>query len=142
MEWWIWVLIGLGLLVLEVATPGGFVALFFGLSGIVVGGLAAIGVAQPLWLQLILFSVLSVAALGLLRKPLQAKLSLGPRRAVDTFDGEGAVALTDLGTSEVGSVELRGTTWTARNAGSVAIAKGQRCLVERREGLTLFVRPE
>ena len=30
MDWWLWVLLGLGLLALEMATPGGFFALFFG----------------------------------------------------------------------------------------------------------------
>jgi len=142
MEWWIWVLVGLALLGLEIATPGGFVALFFGVSAVLVGCLAAIGLAQPLWLQLILFSILSVGALGLLRKPLQARLNVGPQRVVDSFEGEAAVALEELAVAGVGSVELRGTTWKARNAGAAAIVKGQRCRVERREGLTLFVRPE
>jgi inner membrane protein len=142
MEWWIWVLIGLALLVLEIATPGGFVALFFGVSAILVGGIAALGMSEPLSLQLIFFSVLSVGALALLRKPLQAKLNVGPRRAVDSFVGEAATALEDLPAGGVGSVELRGSTWKARNASVGAIPKGGRCLVERREGLTLFIRPE
>jgi membrane protein implicated in regulation of membrane protease activity len=142
MDWWIWVLIGLGLLVLEVATPGGFVALFFGVSAILVGGIAALGMSEPLWTQLILFSVLSVGALALLRKPLQAKLNVGPRRAVDNLEGEAGVALEELAAGGLGQVELRGSTWKARNTAPSALAKGQRCLVERREGLTLFVRPE
>jgi membrane protein implicated in regulation of membrane protease activity len=142
MEWWIWVLIGLGLLVLEVATPGGFVALFFGVSAILVGGIAALGMKEPLWVQLILFSMFSVGALALLRKPLQARLNVGPRRPVDNLEGEAGVALEDLAAGGLGSVELRGSTWKARNAAEAVIAKGQRCRVERREGLMLFVRPE
>jgi len=142
MVWWLWVLLGIALLVLEMATPGGFFALFFGVSAILVGGIAALGMSEPLSLQLILFSVLSVGTLALLRKPLQARLNVGPRRVVDNLEGEAGVALEELAAGGLGSLELRGSTWTARNVGTTTILKGQRCLVQHRKGLTLFVRPE
>ena len=62
MEWWIWVLAGFVLLALELASPGGFYLFFFGCAALAVGLLAAPGWAQPLWLQGVLFSGLSVAA--------------------------------------------------------------------------------
>ena len=37
-------------------------------------------------------------------------------------------------------VELRGTVWSACNAGEAAIAPGQRCAVERVDRLTLHIR--
>ena len=40
----------------------------------------------------------------------------------------------------VGKAELRGTTWTARTEAASPLAKGQRCRVERVEGLTLWLR--
>jgi len=118
------------------------VALFFGVSAILVGGIAALGMSEPVSLQLVLFSVLSVGTLALLRKPLQARLNVGQRRAVDNFEGEAGVALEELAAGGLGSLELRGSTWTARNVGTTTILKGQRCLVQHRKGLTLFVRPE
>ena len=143
MVWWIWIVLGLALLALEAATPGGFFALFFGLSGVAVGLLAALGVAGPPAMQWVLFSVLAVVALVLLRRPLRARFNLdGVRRSVDRLTGETAVALTDLAPDEVGKAELRGSTWSARNAGPETIPKGRRCLVERIEGLTLWVRAE
>jgi membrane protein implicated in regulation of membrane protease activity len=143
MVWWIWILLGLGLLALEAATPGGFFALFFGLSAVVVGALAALGAGGPPWLQWTLFSVLAVAALVLLRRPLKARFNLdGSHRSVDKLTAETAVALTDLVPGEVGKVELRGSTWSARNGGAETIVKGCLCQVERVEGLTLWVRPE
>ena len=33
MEWWIWVVLGLALLLGEILTPGGFYLLFFGWCG-------------------------------------------------------------------------------------------------------------
>lgn len=142
MTWWVWVLVGLGLLVLEMATPGGFFALFFGLSAILVGGLVALGWGGPVALQWVLFSGLAVVMLVLLRGPLKARLNIdGQHKAVDSLVGDAGVVLEDLAAGGVGRVEIRGSTWSARVAGA-NLAKGQRCRVERVDGLTLWVRPE
>jgi hypothetical protein len=37
---------------------------------------------------------------------------------------------------------MRGASWTARTSGSIALARGQRCLVERVEGLTIWLKAE
>jgi membrane protein implicated in regulation of membrane protease activity len=37
MDWWIWVVLGLVLLIGEIVTPGGFYLLFFGIGAVVVG---------------------------------------------------------------------------------------------------------
>src|SRR3990172_6584356 len=42
MPWWIWVLAGPGLLIAEVASPGGVFAVFFGVAAILVGGVKAL----------------------------------------------------------------------------------------------------
>ena len=141
MVWWLWLLFGLGLLAVEAATPGGFVALFFGIGAIVVGVLSAVGLADAAWLQWILFSAVSVVSLALLRGPLRARLQLkGNVAAVDSLVGEEAVLLEDLVPGSVGKAELRGSSWSARAAGSGSLPKGYRGRVERVEGLTLWVR--
>jgi membrane protein implicated in regulation of membrane protease activity len=141
MAWWIWMLIGLGLLALEAATPGGFFFAFFGLSGLVVGGLAAFGLAGSLAVQWVLFTAFAIAALVLLRGPLKARLNVdGVHKPVDQLSQQEAVALEELAVGGGGKVELRGAAWSARNAGEAAIAKGQRCRVEKVDGLTLWVR--
>ena len=141
MVWWLWLLFGLGLLAVEAATPGGFVALFFGIGAVVVGVLSAVGLADAAWLQWILFSALSVVSLALLRGPLKARLQLkGNVAAVDSLVGEEAVVLEEMSAGDVGKVELRGSMWNARAAGAVPLPKGYRGRVERVEGLTLWVR--
>jgi membrane protein implicated in regulation of membrane protease activity len=60
---------------------------------------------------------------------------------VDALEGETAIVLDDLAPGAVGKAELRGTSWTAQNAGAAALSRGQRCRVVRVEGLTLFIRP-
>jgi inner membrane protein len=47
MEWWIWIVLGLVLLLGEVVTPGGFYILFFGIGAIFVGILAGFNIAGP-----------------------------------------------------------------------------------------------
>ncbi|MBA2252940.1 MAG: NfeD family protein [Nitrospirales bacterium] len=56
--------------------------------------------------------------------------------------GETAVLTEDLPPGAVGKVELRGTTWSARNAGQTVLTKGHRARVERVDGLTLLIKPE
>jgi inner membrane protein len=63
-------------------------------------------------------------------------------RVDDTLAGEIGVASEALAPGAVGSVELRGTVWSARNVGEVALESGARVRVERVEGLTLQVRRE
>ena len=38
--------------------------------------------------------------------------------------------------------EMRGTTWTVRNAGGDGLRQGQRCAVEKVDGLVLSVRAQ
>jgi membrane protein implicated in regulation of membrane protease activity len=131
----------LGLLFVELATPGSFVAFFFGLSGIIVGVLVALGWAGPGWVHWLLFSALAIMMLALLRGPLHARLNLrGSARPVDSLVGEGGVVLEEVPEGGVGKVEVRGSSWNVR--ASQSLKKGQRCRVERVDGLTLWVRPE
>jgi membrane protein implicated in regulation of membrane protease activity len=139
MTWWAWVLLGIALLVVEVATPGGLFALFFGAGAIVVAPLAALGVPEVgQWLA---FTGFSVASLLLLRRRLTLALGRGPAAPVELV-GEQAVVLAEVAPGGEGRAELRGTPWTARTAGGVALAPGRRCRVERVEGLTLWLRAE
>ena len=140
LTWWVWLLLGFLLFALELATPGGFFVFFFGVGAVVVALLTALGVAGPPWLQWMLFGVVSAASLLLFRKSLQNKIRRSPTRQVDNIVGETAVSMDPIGVRQMGRVELRGTVWSACNAGEAAIAPGQRCAVERVDGLTLHIR--
>ena len=142
MPWWTWGLIGLALLALEVAVPGGFFVIFFGLGAVVVGALAGLELVTGTAAQWLWFSAVSVAALALLRGPLVARLQTTDGAPVDGMTGEVATPLEDVAGGGVGRAELRGTAWTARNAGEATLRRGQRCRVERVDGLTLWVRAE
>ena len=143
MIWWWWILLGLVLLVIELASPGGLVALFFGVSAIVVGVLSGAGILTPWWLQWTLFSVIAVAALAGLRRPLKARLNIdGAGKPIDSLTGELGVILEPIAPGGIGKVEVRGSSWSARTTEPAVLERGRRCAVVRVEGLTLWVRPE
>jgi membrane protein implicated in regulation of membrane protease activity len=143
MTWWYWLVLGLVLIALEMVSSGGFYIIFFGIAAVVVAGFAGTGLTEANWLQWLLFSVFSIASLVVFRNPLMRKLNLGAGAAdIDTLAGETGTALDDMSVGANGRVELRGTTWSARNAGSTPLARGHRCVVVRTERLTLLVKPE
>jgi inner membrane protein len=141
MLWWIWILLGFLLLLVELLTPGGLYLLFFGVAAIVVGMLAGLTLAGPQWMQWLLFSCLSIVTLSLFRRPLLKRLrpaTMGSE--VDSLVGETAVVLEEMAAGAIGKVELRGSAWSAQNVSEFPMASGQRCKVERVDGLMLLVR--
>ncbi len=143
MAWWIWVVAGFLLLALEMASPGGFYVFFFGCGALAVGLLAALGWAEPVALQGMLFAGLSVAALVFFRPLIVRRLRAdGGEGTVDSLVGARALVRGEIAADGFGKAELRGTTWSARNVGTTAVGHGQACRVERVEGLTLWIRAE
>ncbi len=142
MTWWIWILVGLALLAVEVAIPGGIIMVFFGVSAMIVGILVALGVGGPLWVQALLFSVLSVVSLLALRGPILRRMNSthGSADQIDSIAGKQAVVLDDIPPMADGKVELRGTPWAAHNVGDSPLTAGQKCIVDRVKGVKLYVR--
>jgi membrane protein implicated in regulation of membrane protease activity len=142
MSWWVWILLGFLLLLLELLLSSSFYLLFFGCGALVVGLLAVLGWPGPLWAQGLLFSVLSVLSIALLRQRLVRNFKAPGNREIDSLVGETAIALQGIETHGFGKAELRGSSWNARNAGESSITAQQRCRVEKVDGLTLWVRGE
>ena len=142
MEWWIWLAGGLALVVAELATPSGFFIIFFGLGALTVGLLAGIEVVNTVWIQWLLFSILSVLYLVVFRGRLQAKMQIPPPPNVDSLVGVLAIVQERLMPGVVGKVEVRGSTWSARNTSEIPLDAGQRARVAAVDGITLTVVPE
>lgn len=140
-SWWFWVLLGLALLFLELVTPTGFYLLFFGVAAVLVGLLAAVGLDGPAWLQWLLFSLLSIASLLLLRGRLQERMRrVSPAQPDNDLVGATAQALENIAVDGYGQVELRGTSWRAKNVDSDPVSQSENCQVDRVEGVVLWVR--
>ena len=142
MDWWIWVLGGLVLLAVEVATPGGVLLLFFGAAALIVGALVGMGLGGPVWVQWILFSTLSIVSLLTLRGPILRRMKSRSTESdsVDSLLGETVIVTEDVAPGTEGRGELRGSTWTVENIGDKPLTLGQHGVVQRVDGLKLFIR--
>ena len=139
MAWWIWVLAGFLLLAIELASATMHVGVF-AVGAFIVAILTGAGVEMPFWGQLLVFAGVSMTGFFFLRPWIVRKLDLHRTVPVDQIAGEHAVALEDIAPASRGRAELRGTTWSATNVGTTALARGQRCIVDRVDGLMLHVR--
>ena len=74
MIWWYWILLGLVLAAIELATPGGFFFIFFAVAALLSGCSSWPASSRSTAVQWVLFSVLSVVCLALFRKPLLERM--------------------------------------------------------------------
>jgi len=143
MPWWMWILMGFGLLAAETLTPGGFFVFFFGLSAVVVGLLAGVGIAGSVQAQWLLFTALTVACLLLLRPRLVGRFrGSSDESQLPELIGDVAVLSDDLEPGGVAKAELRGTSWNVRSHEHTRLPRGSRCRVEKVDGLTLWIVPQ
>lgn len=137
----VWLIAMITLLVVEGLVPG-LISIWFAL-----GALAALVSAllhAPLWLQIVWFLVVSIAALALTR-PLAKKYinsKTQPTNA-DMLIGRECVVRENidnvLGT---GAVSVDGKVWTARTeCDDIKAQEGSRAVVVRIEGVKLIVKP-
>jgi membrane protein implicated in regulation of membrane protease activity len=138
---WTWVILGVGLLCLEIAAPGAFF-LWFGLAAIVVGALA-FAVVVPWQAQVILFVILAAIAVIVGRRYFSRAqsadmVSIGlnerGRRLVGTI-----VVLTEPIVDGKGSVRIDDTKWRVIGP---SLPSGTRVRIVHAEGALLSVKPE
>ena len=127
-------------LILEGMTAG-LVTIWFA-----VGSLAALLAAvfgAPLWLQLVWFFVISIAALCLTR-PLAKKYINSKTQATnaDMYVGKECIVLEVIdNVAGTGAVKVAGKVWTARSEDGSVIPQGARAEALRIEGVKLIVKP-
>jgi membrane protein implicated in regulation of membrane protease activity len=141
MSWSLWVIFGLGLLVFEILTPGGFFTFFFGLAAFMVAGLVWLGVLGTGASQWLVFAILGIVLIAALRPLVRRKFETNSPK-VDQIVGQTAIALEALDGNGRGKVELRGTSWSAVYPGAGSILKGDRLRVTKVDGLSLIVEKE
>jgi len=144
MAWWAWIIAAFVLLLVELATPGGFYFLFFGIGAGAIGLAKLFGFSGPAWLEWLLFSIISIASLALFRRRLLDRFAHRGASVPDDVDlliGTTAIAADNIPPGGEGKVSLRGATWNARNTGPAALVAGQQCTVQKVQGLLLDVRP-
>lgn len=138
-------LIGIGLLAAELLLSTGGILALFGIAGLVVGGILALGSSDTAadWIggALITLAVLSgITFLFITRKVIHTTVDLPKRAGTEEMVGGEAEARSAI--DPTGKVFMRGTLWSARLAEGVEpIGFGDRVKVEAVDGLTLVVGP-
>lgn len=136
---WIAAIIVFG--VVEAATAG-LTSIWFVLGS--VAALIAAVCGGPLWLQLVLFFAVSVAALAATR-PLVTKLlkkDIKPTNADRVLGGVARVTERIDNDVPTGAVYIDGKTWTARSDNGSVIEPGEMVRILRMEGVKLYVGKE
>ncbi|MEO8445832.1 MAG: NfeD family protein [Gammaproteobacteria bacterium] len=140
MVWWGWMVVGVLLLGAELfIIEADFFLVFLGAAAVVTGLLSVAVPAIPNWAQWLVFAALALVSMLVFRKRVYHLLRRNvPDMADDMLREE---LLLPVGLPVDGScrVELRGSTWTARNVGQVAIPPGVRVQVVGVDGITLRV---
>ena len=136
----VWGIAIVAFLVVEGMTTG-LVSIWFA-----VGALAALLSSlfgAPVWLQLVWFIVISIAALFVTR-PLARKYLNSKTQATnaDMYVGKECLVLETIdNVAGTGAVKVAGKVWTARSADGGIILEGARTEAIRIEGVKLIVKP-
>ncbi|MEH1843190.1 MAG: NfeD family protein [Nostoc sp.] len=133
----IWLMTGAVLCLMELFLPSAFVAFMMGISAFVVALLSGVGMGS-VWLQIVVWLLLSTALIILSRRFLQPR-----QRKLKIQDAVIAETLTEILPGKTGRVRYEGNSWQARcDDDKFTIPPHQRVYVVRREGTTLIVVPE
>lgn len=143
MNWaaYIWLGLMVAFLIAEASCPCHLISIWFAVGALVAVLVAVLG--GPLWLQILLFLLVSCGLLAalwpLVRKFLKPKLTATNIDSVIGSAGLVTVAVDNV--TAVGQVKLGSMEWTARSTSGDPIPVGTRIRVDRIEGVKVFVSP-
>ncbi len=136
----VWGALLLLFLIVEGVTAG-LASIWFALGALV--ALIAALLGGPLWLQIVLFFLVSIATL-ILTRPLARKYINGRRQATNA---DRVIGMTGRTTETVdniagtGAIYVDGKTWTARTSSGETIPEDALVRVDAIEGVKLIVSP-
>jgi len=132
------ILLGAELFVIE----ADFYLVFIGVSAILTGLFSVAMPEVPMWIQWLVFALVSLVSMVFFRKRVYQVLRPGAVGVRDDLVGL-VLRLPDrVAPGENCRVEHLGSTWRARNDGPVAIESGARARVIAVDGIVLSVRAE
>lgn len=126
--------------VAEAATVG-LVSIWFAGGSLV--ALVTCSLGGPLWLQILLFLVVSCVMLALLRPFVKKVARPGQTRTnADRHLGKSALVTEEINNlQETGTVKLDGVTWSARSADGSVIPVGTLITIQKIAGVKVIVAP-
>lgn len=139
--WIVWLVLMVMFLLVEAGTVS-VVSIWFAVGSF--GALIASVLNAPLWVQVTVFLSVSATLLACLRpfvkKYIQPKITATNSDSV--IGSEGYVTENIDNLSARGQVKLGGMFWSARSTSGEPICEGTKIIVDRIEGVKVFVSPE
>ncbi len=136
----VWFVIGIVLIVLELASPG-LIIFFFGLGAWIVA-ISCLLVDISLNTQLLIFLLSSIIMLILLRKRFniifKGKVSSLSNDDLDSWTGEKAFVIEEIKPNRIGRVEFHGSNWNAE--AEDYIPTGTTVIIVGKNNITLKVK--
>lgn len=135
----IWLVILAVMIVIEIATLG-LTTIWFGIGAI--GAAIVAWMGYGIWIQLAVFTVLSVIAMALCRPFAMKYLNKDKEKTnVEDIVGRTAVVSRQIDNElATGEVKINGMEWTARSEDGRVISENERVTVVAVEGVKLIVK--
>lgn len=142
MPWWAWLVVGIGLLGVEMfVIDAQFYLVFLGASATLVGLLGLAGITTPEWAQWLIFSLLSIVTMVTFRRRLYELVRARSGHVEERLTvGDRVLVPVRLEPGQTCRVDYRGSSWTARNVDQQPIEAGREAAIAQVDGLTLQVR--
>jgi membrane protein implicated in regulation of membrane protease activity len=144
MEYYWWLIAALILFVLEIVIPG-FVILWFGVGALVAALLDFIGI-HDIMVQTLVFSLVSIVLVALSRTLFKRFFIRNSPGAEIKTNADALIGLTCLVTEEInnlhssGRIQVNSQDWVARSSTGETIPVGTIAVIERIDGIKLFVK--
>lgn len=133
----IWASIGLLLIASEIVT-GTFILLFFGLSALLVALTAQLTDSLDTSQQIMEFALIGSVCLLAFRKKIKEIFN---SKTANFNDQDNIIILSvDIPANGQARIEYQGTTFTAINEENTALAKGEKVLIVKTDGINLIIK--
>jgi membrane protein implicated in regulation of membrane protease activity len=140
MTWWGWMVVGMLLLAAELfIIEADFYLVFLGAAAILTGLAAFAAPELPQWMQWLIFAGLALVSMVFFRRRVYRLLRREVPDMANDMLSEHLTLPVALPVDGTCRVELRGSTWTARNVGTVPIEPGVNVRIVGVDGVTLRV---
>jgi len=141
MPWWGWLVVGVGLLGVEMfVIDAQFYLVFLGAAAILVGLIGLAGMALMEWAQWLLFAAFAIVMMLTFRKRLYALVRNRSGHVEERLTvGDRVVVPQRLEPGQTCRVDYRGSSWSARNIDNHAIEAGAEAAIAQVDDLTLKI---
>lgn len=141
MQWWGWLILGVGLLGVEMfVIDAQFYLVFLGAAAVLVGLIGLAGIDLLEWAQWLLFAAFAIVTMLTFRKRLYALVRNRSGHVQERLTlGDRVIVPQRLEPGQTCRVDYRGSSWTARNVDQRVIEAGAEAVISQVDDLTLKV---